>query len=170
MPTRLTSTSRNSSGHRIGRHRISAPRLDLTVQFAVSRSGLPAAARFGRWARAALIEPAAVTLRLVDSAEGLTLNSAYRHRHYATNVLTFVYPDTRPLSGDIVLCIPVIRDEARQQGKSLEAHLAHLTVHGMLHLQGFDHETEEDAELMEGLETEIVCKLGYADPYLEVPA
>ena len=80
-------------------------------------------------------------------------------------MLTFAYPDTCPLSGDIVLCIPVIRDEARRQRKSLEAHLAHLTVHGMLHLQGFDHETEHDAELMEGIETEIVSKLGYADPY-----
>jgi len=163
MPTRLTTLSRTNSGHRF-----SAPRLDLAVQFAVSRNGLPAAERFGQWARASLIENAAVTLRLVDRAEALALNKTYRQKYYATNVLTFAYPDTQPLSGDIVLCVPVIRGEARQQGKLLEAHLAHLTVHGMLHLQGFDHETEEDAELMEGLETEIVCKLGYADPYAEI--
>ena len=140
------------------------------MQFAVPRSGLPSAARFGRWARASLIEDATVTLRLVDRAEASALNSAYRQRHYATNVLTFAYPEIRPLSGDIILCIPVIKDEALSQGKSMEAHLAHLTVHGMLHLQGFDHETEQDAELMEGLETEIVSKLGYADPYAEIMA
>ncbi len=170
MPTRFTSTPLTISLDRAGVNRpgvnqTGAPHLDLTVQFAVSRSGLPAPTLFRRWARAALLESAAVTLRLVNRAEALELNSNFRHRRYATNVLTFAYPDTRPLSGDIVLCIPVIREEARQQRKSLHAHLAHLTVHGMLHLQGFDHETGQDAELMEGIETEIVSKLGYADPY-----
>lgn len=160
MPTSITTNSRNDN-----RPRISVPRLDLSVQFAVSRSGLPPAARFKRWARASLLEDATVTLRLIDRAEALDLNSTYRGKHYATNVLTFAYPDTQPLSGDIVICIPVVKNEARRQGKSLQAHLAHLTVHGMLHLQGFDHETEDDAELMEGLETEIVSRLGYADPY-----
>lgn len=177
MPTRRTSTPLiispdrgrvNRTGvNRTGAHRTDPLRLDLTVQFAVARSGLPTAALFRKWARAALVESVAVTLRLVNRAEALKLNSVYRHRRYATNVLTFAYPDTRPLSGDIVLCIPVIRDEARQQRKSLQAHLAHLTVHGMLHLQGFDHETRQDAELMEGIESEIVSKLGYADPYAQ---
>ena len=170
MPTRFTSPSLTISADRIGlnqtgAHRTGVPHLELTLQFAVSRSGLPVPALFRQWARAALVETTAATLRLVNRAEALELNSRYRHRHYATNVLTFAYPDTCPLSGDIVLCIPVIRDEARQQRKSLQAHLAHLTVHGMLHLQGFDHETGQDAELMEGIETEIVTKLGYADPY-----
>ena len=139
------------------------------MQFAVRRSGLPTAARFGKWARAALIETATVALRLVNRAEALMLNATYRQRHYATNVLTFAYPDTCPLSGDMVLCVPVIREEAHRQGKPLHAHLAHLTVHGMLHLQGFEHDSDEDAELMEGIETEIVSALGYADPYA-IPA
>jgi len=93
------------------------------------------------------------------------LNHSYRQRDYATNVLTFAYPERQPLAGDIVLCLPVIKEEARRQRKTLEAHLAHLTVHGVLHMQGFDHETDNDAELMEGIETEIVSRLGYADPY-----
>ena len=165
MPTRHTSIRRTHSRDCAGGHRDRRPRLDLTVQCAVRRSGLPAPARFRKWAAAALIETASVALRLVNRAEALALNATYRHRHYATNVLTFAYPDTRPLSGDMVLCIPVIRDEARRQGKPLYAHLAHLTVHGMLHLQGFDHDSDSQAELMEGIETEIVLKLGYADPY-----
>lgn len=140
------------------------------MQFAVSRRGLPSALSFRRWAQAALIENVDVTLRLVDRAEGLALNATYRNRDKPTNVLTFVYSETRPLSGDIVLCIPVVKEEARAQGKTLEAHLAHLTVHGMLHLQGLDHDTRQDAELMEGLETEIISKLGYADPYAETSA
>ncbi len=108
-------------------------------------------------------------MRLVNRAEGRALNRTYRRRDYATNVLTFAYPDQQPLYGDIVLCLPVIRTEARRQGKTLEAHLAHLTVHGVLHLQGFDHVTDVEAELMEGIETEIVAKLGYADPYTGSP-
>jgi len=130
---------------------------------------LPGAAHFRRWTRASLLESAEVTLRLVEQAEGRALNRTYRRRDYATNVLTFSYPERQPLSGDIVLCLPVIKKEARQQGKALEAHLAHLTVHGVLHLQGFDHETDEDAELMEGIETEIVSRLGYPDPYAGTP-
>lgn len=163
MPTRLTSNRRNNRKRRIG------ARLELTLQIAASSAGLPGAAHFRRWTRASLLESAEVTLRLVDRAEGRALNHAYRRRNYATNVLTFSYPEMQPLSGDIVLCLPVIKKEARQQGKTLEAHLAHLTVHGALHLQGFDHETDDDAELMEGIETEIVSKLGYPDPYTESP-
>ena len=142
-------------------------KLELTLQIAASSTGLPSTERFRRWTRASLLENADVTLRLVDRAEGRALNRAYRHRDYATNVLTFAYPDQQPLSGDIVMCLPVIEEEARRQRKTLEAHLAHLTVHGVLHLQGFDHEIEDDAELMEGIETEIVSKLGYPDPYAE---
>jgi len=140
------------------------------MQFATPRRGLPGQRCFRRWAAACLIENIDVTIRLVDHDEGLALNSGYRHRNKPTNVLTFAYPETIPLSGDIVLCMPVVRDEARAQSKTIEAHLAHLTVHGMLHLQGFDHHADQDAELMEGLETEILGKLGYADPYAETPA
>ena len=163
MPTRLASSATNARKNRVG------AKLGLTLQIATSATGLPSTERFRRWTRAPLLENAEVTLRLVDRAEGRALNRAYRRRDYATNVLTFTYPEQQPLAGDIVLCLPVIEEEARRQGKTLEAHLAHLTVHGVLHLQGFDHETEEDAELMEGIETEIVAKLGYPDPYAESP-
>lgn len=146
-----------------------SPKLSLTVQFAVSHRALPKVAQFRRWISAALVEAADVTLRVVDEEEGLALNSAYRQKNYATNVLTFVYSDSRPVCGDVVLCLPVIAREARAQGKTLNAHLAHLTVHGMLHVQGFDHESGRDAELMEGIETEILAGLGYADPYAELP-
>ena len=163
MPTRRTSNRQSIRKRPIG------AQLELTLQIAASPADLPRSALFRRWARSALIESADVTLRLVNKAEGRALNRTYRRRDYATNVLTFAYPDTQPLSGDIVLCLPVVKEEARRQGKTLEAHLAHLTVHGVLHLQGFDHETEEDAELMEGIETEIVSKLGYPDPYAGPP-
>lgn len=142
-----------------------AARLALHMQYAVARRGLPASTRFRRWARAALLEHAAVTLRLVDEAEGRALNREFRGKDYATNVLTFPYPEAVPLCGDIAICLPVVAREATLQRKTLEAHLAHLTVHGMLHLQGFDHQTSTDAELMEGLESEIVSQLGYDDPY-----
>ncbi len=165
MPTSLSTISQTSN-----RRRAIQPSLRLNLQFAVPRRGLPGPERFRRWAAAALIENVDVTIRLVGRSEGLALNASFRHRGKPTNVLTFAYPETRPLSGDIVLCVPVAKEEARAQGKSVEAHLAHLTVHAMLHLQGFDHETGTDAELMEGLETEIVSKLGYADPYAEISA
>ena len=143
----------------------SRAKMSLTVQYAVARRGLPTTDTFRRWARAALFEDASVTLRLVGEGESRALNAAYRGRHYPTNVLTFPYRDGAPLSGDIALCIPLVRREASRQGKSLKAHLAHLTVHGMLHLQGYEHQAPLKAELMEGLETEIVAKLGYPDPY-----
>jgi probable rRNA maturation factor len=161
--------SNTSSATRTERRAAGAARLKLEVQYAVARAGLPAAARFRLWARAALLEDASVTLRLVGEEEGRALNRDFRGRDYATNVLTFSYPESSPLSGDIALCLPVVAREAAQQRKTLEAHLAHLTVHGMLHLQGFDHERAIDAELMEGLETEIVSKLGYDDPYESNP-
>ena len=165
MLTSHIAISKTTSGRQDRR-----PKLMLTMQFAVSRRGLPGTEKFRQWASAALIENVDVTIRLVGRDEGLALNATYRNRAKPTNVLTFVYSETRPLSGDIVLCIPVVKEEARAQGKTLEAHLAHLTVHGLLHLQGFDHDTRQDAELMEGLETEIISKLGYADPYAETSA
>lgn len=137
----------------------------LSVQYRVAAARLPSQQRMRSWARAALLCDAQVTLRLVGKREGRQLNREFRGKDYATNVLTFAYTDTDPLSGDIVLCAPVVAKEARMQGKAVEAHYAHLVVHGMLHLQGYDHENSDDAEVMETLEAEIVMKLGYADPY-----
>jgi probable rRNA maturation factor len=137
----------------------------VTVQYAVPRKGLPAAKRFHGWARAALERPACVTLRLVGEDEGRALNRDYRGKDYATNVLTFAYPETRPLSGDIALCAPVVAREAQAQSIGLDAHYAHLTVHGLLHLQGYDHDNDQDAEVMQMRESRIVTSLGYADPY-----
>ena len=142
------------------------PLLDLQVQYAAPDAGLPGERALRRWAQAALTDDASVTLRIVGRREGRRLNREFRGRDYATNVLTFVYGERRPLEGDIVLCAPVVRTEAgRSQGR-LEAHYAHLVVHGMLHLQGFDHEQARQAQLMELLESEIVTRLGYPDPYV----
>ena len=139
--------------------------LALSVQYGVAANGLPSRQRMRTWASATLLTNAQVTLRLVGAREGRKLNRDFRGRDYATNVLTFAYPDIAPLSGDIVLCVPVVAQEARRQRKPVEAHYAHLVVHGMLHLQGFDHENNDDARVMEALEAEIVMKLGYAHPY-----
>lgn len=145
--------------------RRSLPKISLAVQYATRPETVPTRQRFRKWVLAALEQDAEVTLRLVDAEEGRELNHAYRGKDYATNVLTFPLND-KPLMGDIVLCVPVVEMEAARQGISLEAHYAHLTVHGVLHLQGYDHENDADAEVMEALETQIVMKLGYADPYL----
>ena len=105
-------------------------------------------------------------MRIVDADEGRALNRDYRHKDYATNVLTFGYGDDTPLSADLVLCAPVVAAEAQQAGKSLQAHYAHLIVHGSLHAQGWDHETSEaDAQEMEARETQILAALGFEDPY-----
>ncbi len=141
------------------------PKLSLAVQYAVKPDAVPTRHQFRKWAMAALECDAEIALRIVDSEEGRDLNRDYRGKDYATNVLTFPLDDDPVLMGDIVLCAPVVEKEAVEQGKSLEAHYAHLTVHGILHMQGYDHETDEDAILMETLESQIVTKLGYADPY-----
>jgi probable rRNA maturation factor len=116
---------------------------------------------------AALDRDAHVTLRFVGAREGRSLNARYRGRDYATNVLTFVYDDVAPLTGDLVLCTPVVRREAREQGKPFRAHCAHLVIHGMLHLQGYDHERDAEARRMEAREARILAGLGYPDPYRE---
>jgi probable rRNA maturation factor len=141
------------------------PKLLLTVQYASDIPDLPTQAEFRKWARSALNLDAEITLRLMDETEGRTLNRDYRGKDYATNVLTFPLAEEPHLMGDIVLCVPVVLREAREQNKTSSAHFAHLTVHGVLHLRGYDHETEAEAELMETLETKIVTKLGYPDPY-----
>ena len=138
----------------------------LSVQIASELANLPTKAQFKKWAKAALRVDTEVTIRIVDEAEGRALNSTYRGKDYATNVLTFPLTETPHLMGDIVVCAPVVVAEAAAQNKSLEAHFAHLTVHSVLHLHGYDHETEAQAELMESLEITILQKLGYANPYL----
>jgi len=141
-------------------------RLNLSVQYACNTDGLPSRTQLRQWARAALEGGGQVTIRYVDAEEGQMLNRDYRSKDYATNVLSFVY-ETEPLTvGDLVVCAPVVAEEAGAQKKALEAHHAHLIVHGMLHLQGYDHETgEEDARIMEDREREILAALGYPDPY-----
>ncbi|HEX4883399.1 MAG TPA: rRNA maturation RNase YbeY [Casimicrobiaceae bacterium] len=161
MPT--SATTAPAARTRAGRR--AAPVLDLAVQYAQDPTGLPVRATLRRWAQAALERDAAVTLRFVGLREGRALNARWRRRDYATNVLTFVYDDGFPLAGDIVLCVPVLRREARAQGRSLRAHCAHLVVHGMLHLQGYDHESDAGAAAMEARETALLRALRYPDPY-----
>ena len=140
-------------------------RLSLAVQYAVAATAWPAAAQLRRWVRAAQERDAAVTVRFVGTREGQTLNAVFRGKDYATNVLTFVYDDVSPLAGDIVLCAPVVRREAKAEGKTLTDHCAHLVVHGMLHLQGLDHDTPRAARSMEARERAILAALGVPDPY-----
>jgi len=142
------------------------PKLAATIQYASDADNIPSASQFRKWAKAALRVDTEVTIRIVDAEEGQMLNHTYRGKDYATNVLTFPLTEEPHLMGDIIICAPVVAAEALAQHKSLEAHYAHLTVHGILHLHGYDHEIEAQAELMEGLETAIVTKLGYASPYL----
>jgi len=149
---------------------------DVAVNYAIPRIGVPAAVSFRRWAAAALstrTAPVHLAIRLVDADEGRALNQTYRGRDYPTNVLSF--PAERPpglpvvepfpLLGDLVLCAPVIAREAREQHKPLRAHYAHLTIHGVLHLIGWDHQNDAEAEAMEQREREILATLGIADPY-----
>lgn len=141
------------------------PDLSLSVQYATKPADVPARGLFRVWVNAALESDAAVTVRVVDETEGRGLNLDYRGRDYATNVLTFVYEQKPTCMGDIVLCAPVVNREAVEQGKDAESHYAHMIIHGMLHLQGYDHEDEDDALAMEAVETHIMRRLGYTDPY-----
>jgi probable rRNA maturation factor len=143
----------------------SRPRLSLAVQYAVAPARLPAPAALRRWVRAATDRDAAVTLRFVGRREARTLNALYRGKEYATNVLAFAYDGAPRIDGDVVLCAPVLRQEARQQKKTLADHCAHLVVHGMLHLQGYDHHTNRAARVMEARESAVLAALGVPDPY-----
>lgn len=157
------------------RFRPAPKQLDLDVGLSVCPPGTPSPSAFARWISAALgnTRRAQLSLRVVDEEEGRALNHQYRDKDYATNVLTFALNEGEdsiaglPLFGDIVLTAPVVAREANEQGKSIEAHYAHLTVHGVLHLQGHDHQSDEEAEAMESLETRILARLGYPDPYAE---
>ena len=123
-----------------------------------------------RWVQAALFAPAELTIRFVDADEGRTLNCEYRGKDYATNVLTFAYTedeDSEMTQADIILCTDVLQREAAEQKKTVESHAAHLIVHGVLHAQGYDHETDDEAAEMEQLEIEILATFGEPNPYLE---
>ena len=144
------------------------PRLELAlaVQYAGNDAWLPTRAQVRRWVAAAQEMPMMATVRFVAAAEGRALNHAYRGRDQATNVLTFVYDDAPVAVGDLVVCLPVVKREAREQGKPLQAHMAHMIVHGMLHLQGYDHETgAQDAARMEARERAILARFRIPDPY-----
>ena len=153
-------------------------RLDVAVGYALPRAGLPAAVSFRKWVAAALdgrIREADLAIRLVGTKEGRALNRHYRGKDYATNVLSFPADAAEgvklpkgvkmPLLGDLVICAPVVAKEAKEQGKALNDDYAHLTGHGALHLLGWDHEDDREAECMEALEREILAGLGIEDPY-----
>lgn len=144
------------------------PQLWMDVQFASDLKNLPNLAQFKRWARKALRTDAQIALRITDEEEARAFNSEYRGKDYATNVLTFPLTEAPFIIADILICAPVVAREAAEQGKSLEAHFAHLTVHGLLHAHGYDHEKEAPAALMESIESQIMTSLGYPDPYAEV--
>lgn len=145
---------------------MSAPVLKLSLQFADAshRDRLPRH-RVARWLRAALQCPAEMTVRIVGREEGRALNRDYRRRDYATNVLTFAYQSEPVVVADLVLCAPVLADEARVQKIDLTAHYAHLLVHGALHAQGLDHERAAEARRMQAVESRVMQALGFPDPY-----
>jgi metalloprotein, YbeY/UPF0054 family len=157
---------------------VSTPRLELSLGYALPRTGLPTRPQFRQWVLAALSGAgrrfdSEVAIQLVDAAEGQAMNRQYRGKDYATNVLSFPadLPEGLPEDfdfpqlGDLVICAPVVAREAAEQGKALGDHYAHLTIHGVLHLLGFDHVEEAEAEEMEALERQILASLGIADPY-----
>ena len=149
--------------------------LTLSLQFGklqgaeLHRAALPRH-KVARWLRHALASDAEITLRIVDAPEGQELNREYRKKDYATNVLTFDYTLEPVVTADLVLCAPVVSKEAKDQGKTLQAHYAHLIVHGALHAQGWDHELDEDAQVMELREAEILARLGFENPYVGLSA
>ena len=149
-------------------------RLDVSVSYAAPRTGVPAATSFRNWVAAALrgrLREADLAIRIVGAKEGRALNRHYRGKDYATNVLSFPaeLPEgvKMPLLGDLVICAPVVAREAKEQHKPAVAHYAHLTVHGVLHLLGWDHDDDKEAEAMEQLERDILAELGLPDPYAE---
>ena len=144
--------------------------LTLSLQFgkfpdiALHRAALPRH-KVIRWIRHALQDDAEITVRIVGAEEGQALNRDYRQKDYATNVLTFDYAQEPIVTADLVLCAPVVAAEAKEQGKTLEEHYAHLLVHGTLHAQGWDHDEDEDAQVMELRESDLMARLGFENPY-----
>lgn len=150
-----------------------SPEFSLAVQFASAADELPSRAQIRRWVAAALEQPAEITVRIVDADEAQALNQDYRHKGYVPNVLTFEYGEIGQdeagrgvLGGDVVICAPVVAREAREQGKPLQHHYAHMTVHGVLHLQGYDHIEPRDADIMESREAVILKRFRIPNPYL----
>ena len=147
-------------------------KLSLSVQYPDPRlAAIASRPLLRRWVQAALLAPAELTIRFVDSTEGRTLNRDYRGKDYATNVLTFAYNEDAAedtVCADLVLCTDVLYDEAQAQNKTVLAHVAHLVVHGVLHAQGYDHEGDAEADEMEALETTVLARLGFDDPYISV--
>jgi probable rRNA maturation factor len=151
-------------------------KLALTMQFPAAKAypshkAVLPRATVARWIKASLFADAELTIRFVGEDEGRTLNRTYRQKDYATNVLTFAYAESEddPVAGDLILCCPVVEKEAAEQGKPLDAHYAHLIVHGTLHAQGYDHEDDTEAAEMESIETDIMRALGFSDPYVPIP-
>lgn len=149
----------------------SKTKLSLSVQYADTRlRDVITRPMLRRWVQAALFAPAELTIRFVDADEGRVLNNEFRGKNYATNVLTFAYneeEDNGTTQADIVLCTDVLQREATEQNKLLPLHAMHLVVHGVLHAQGYDHETDDEAQEMEGLESEILASLGAQNPYAD---
>ncbi len=150
--------------------------LRVQTQYQLRGRDLPTRQQVQRWLGSVLparTAGASVLVRFTDAAESAALNGAYRGKHYPTNVLSFPAPPLpagvrlRPSLGDLVLCVAVVRQEAQAQGKSLEAHWAHLLLHGLLHLLGYDHETPQDAAVMEALEQACLARWGYPNPYAD---
>ncbi|MGB9128068.1 MAG: rRNA maturation RNase YbeY [Thiobacillus sp.] len=148
------------------------PEFSLSVQFASAADELPIRAQVRRWVAAALEHAAEITVRIVDAEEAQALNQDYRQKGYVPNVLTFEYGEISRdesgrgvLGGDVVICAPVVEREAREQGKPLKDHYAHLTVHGVLHLQGYDHVDPHDADIMESREIAILKRFHIPNPY-----
>jgi probable rRNA maturation factor len=145
--------------------------LTVDIQRAFDRPGVPADADFERWAEAAWLggQDSEVTIRIVDSEESAGLNTQYRNKSGPTNVLSFPFEApagiTVPLAGDLIICAPVVEREAREQRKTPTEHWAHMVVHGMLHLQGYDHIENDEAEAMEALEIRLLARLGFSNPY-----
>jgi probable rRNA maturation factor len=147
---------------------VASPEFSLSVQFASEAGDLPSRAQIRRWVAAALEHAAELTVRIVDAGEAQSLNQDYRHKDYVPNVLTFEYGEVSPgvLGGDVVICAPVVAREAREQGKPLKDHYAHMTIHGVLHLQGYDHIEPADADIMESREAAILKRFHIPNPYL----
>jgi probable rRNA maturation factor len=148
------------------------PEFSLSVQFASEADELPSRAQVRRWVAVALEHPAEITVRIVDAEEAQALNQDYRDKSYVPNVLTFEYGEIGHdesgrgvLGGDVVVCAPVVEREAREQGKPLKHHYAHMTIHGVLHLQGYDHVDPAEAEIMESREIAILKQFHIPNPY-----
>lgn len=153
------------------KNKVDSPKLKIDLQYASSAiesslSKIASPALIKKWVKSATPLGGLMTLRFVNAAEGKKLNLAFRQKDYATNVLTFPYELSKnELAADIIFCLPILQKEAKEQGKLLKAHLAHLIVHGCLHAQGYDHEATKDAKKMETLEIQTLQKMGFANPY-----